>query len=50
MAYIKNLFDRNFLLYASYVIKDRAIPGLEALDAPRELQFDKEDNIITQFK
>jgi len=29
MAYIKNLFDRNFLEYASYVIKDRAIPDLE---------------------
>ena len=29
MAYIKNIFDRNFLEYASYVIKDRAIPDLE---------------------
>ena len=29
MAYIKNTFDRNFLEYASYVIKDRAIPDLE---------------------
>jgi len=29
VAYIKNLFDRNFLEYASYVIKDRAIPDLE---------------------
>lgn len=29
MAYIKNLFDRNFIEYASYVIKDRAIPDLE---------------------
>ncbi|MDR0376687.1 MAG: DNA topoisomerase IV subunit A [Spirochaetaceae bacterium] len=29
MAYIKHLFDRNFLEYASYVIKDRAIPNLE---------------------
>ena len=29
MAYIKQLFDRNFLEYASYVIKDRAIPDLE---------------------
>ncbi|MDR1574760.1 MAG: DNA topoisomerase IV subunit A [Treponema sp.] len=29
MAYIKHLFDRNFLEYASYVIKDRAIPDLE---------------------
>jgi topoisomerase-4 subunit A len=29
MAYIKQLFDKNFLEYASYVIKDRAIPDLE---------------------
>ena len=29
MAFIKNLFDRNFLEYASYVIKDRAIPDIE---------------------
>ncbi|MDR0878645.1 MAG: DNA topoisomerase IV subunit A [Treponema sp.] len=29
MAYIKNLFDTNFLEYASYVIKDRASPDLE---------------------
>ncbi|MDR0465247.1 MAG: DNA topoisomerase IV subunit A [Treponema sp.] len=29
MAFIKNIFDRNFLEYASYVIKDRAIPDLE---------------------
>lgn len=29
MAYVKNLFDRNFLEYASYVIRDRAIPDLE---------------------
>jgi topoisomerase-4 subunit A len=28
MAYIKNLFDHNFLEYASYVIKDRAIPDV----------------------
>ena len=28
MAYIKPLFDRNFLEYASYVIKDRAIPDI----------------------
>ncbi len=26
MAYIKNLYDLNFIEYASYVIKDRAIP------------------------
>ncbi|MDR2393785.1 MAG: DNA topoisomerase IV subunit A [Treponema sp.] len=29
MAFIKNLFDKNFLEYASYVIKDRAIPDVE---------------------
>ncbi|MDR2632621.1 MAG: DNA topoisomerase IV subunit A [Treponema sp.] len=29
MAFIKQLFDKNFLEYASYVIKDRAIPDLE---------------------
>jgi len=29
MAFVKNIFDRNFLEYASYVIKDRAIPDLE---------------------
>lgn len=29
MAYVKNLFTDNFLEYASYVIKDRAIPDLE---------------------
>ena len=29
MVPIKNIFDRNFLEYASYVIKDRAIPDLE---------------------
>lgn len=29
MEYIKTLFDRNFLEYASYVIRDRAIPDLE---------------------
>jgi topoisomerase-4 subunit A len=29
VAYIKNLFDKNFLEYASYVIKDRAIPDME---------------------
>ncbi|MBN1525380.1 MAG: DNA topoisomerase IV subunit A [Spirochaetales bacterium] len=28
MAYVKTLFDTNFLEYASYVIKDRAIPHL----------------------
>ena len=29
MAYVKNLFDKNFIEYASYVIRDRAIPDLE---------------------
>jgi len=29
MAFVKNLFDKNFLEYASYVIRDRAIPDLE---------------------
>ena len=29
MAYVKNIFDKNFLEYASYVIRDRAIPDLE---------------------
>jgi topoisomerase-4 subunit A len=29
MAYVKKLFSDNFLYYASYVIKDRAIPDLE---------------------
>ncbi|MGA2547562.1 MAG: DNA topoisomerase IV subunit A [Rectinemataceae bacterium] len=29
MAYVKKLFDYNYMYYASYVIKDRAIPDLE---------------------
>ncbi len=29
MAYVQNLFDINFMEYASYVIKDRAIPNIE---------------------
>lgn len=29
MAYVQNLFNTNFLEYASYVIKDRAIPHLD---------------------
>ena len=28
MAYVKNLFDQNFIQYASYVIRDRAIPDI----------------------
>ena len=29
MAFVKNLLDKNFIEYASYVIRDRAIPDLE---------------------
>ena len=29
MAYVKKIFDTNFLEYASYVIKDRAIPDIQ---------------------
>ena len=29
MPYVKNILDKNFMEYASYVIKDRAIPDLE---------------------
>jgi topoisomerase-4 subunit A len=29
MAYVKKLFNENYLFYASYVIKDRAIPDAE---------------------
>ncbi len=29
MTYITNLYQTNFLEYASYVIKDRAIPHLD---------------------
>lgn len=29
MAYVKNIFDSNFIQYASYVIRDRAIPEIE---------------------
>ena len=29
MAYVKNIFDRNFIEYASYVVRDRAIPAIE---------------------
>lgn len=28
MAFVKNLFDQNFIQYASYVIRDRAIPDI----------------------
>ena len=30
MAFVKNLFDQNFIQYASYVIRDRAIPEIIA--------------------
>lgn len=36
MAYVKNIFDTNFLEYASYVIKDRAIP--DAADGLKPVQ------------
>lgn len=29
MAHVKDIFDKNFLEYASYVIKDRAIPDID---------------------
>ncbi|MDP6777309.1 MAG: DNA gyrase subunit A, partial [Candidatus Latescibacteria bacterium] len=29
MAYVDTLYDKNFLEYASYVIKDRAIPHID---------------------
>lgn len=29
MAFIKHIFDKNFIEYASYVIRDRAIPDVE---------------------
>lgn len=29
MAYVRKIFEQNYLYYASYVIKDRAIPDLE---------------------
>ena len=35
MAYVDALYDRNFLEYASYVIKDRAIPNIEDGLKPR---------------
>ena len=34
MAFVKNLFDKNFIEYASYVIRDRAIPDLEDVLKP----------------
>ena len=29
MAFVQNIFNTNFIEYASYVIKDRAIPDIE---------------------
>ncbi len=29
MAYVQNLFEKNYIEYASYVVKDRAIPHLD---------------------
>ena len=29
MAFVKNIFDKNFIEFASYVIRSRAIPDLE---------------------
>ena len=29
MPFVNDLYDKNFLEYASYVIKDRAIPHLD---------------------
>ena len=29
MAFVKDLFDKNFIEYASYVVRDRAIPAIE---------------------
>ena len=36
MAFVKNLFDQNFIQYASYVIRDRAIP--EIIDGLKPVQ------------
>lgn len=36
MAYVKNIFDQNFIQYASYVIRDRAIP--EIIDGFKPVQ------------
>lgn len=36
MAFVKNLFDQNFIQYASYVIRDRAIP--EIIDGFKPVQ------------
>ena len=53
MAYVKNLFDSNFIQYASYVIRDRAIP--EIIDGLKPVQrrilhtlLEKEDGRLTK--
>jgi topoisomerase-4 subunit A len=55
MAYIKNLYDTNFLEYASYVIKDRAIPHIDDGLKPvqrrilQDLFLDKQGNFGNIF-
>ncbi|MCI6815895.1 DNA topoisomerase IV subunit A [Treponema porcinum] len=53
MAYVKNLFDSNFIQYASYVIRDRAIP--EIIDGLKPVQrrilhtlLEKDDGRLTK--
>ena len=53
MAYVKNLFDQNFIQYASYVIRDRAIP--EIIDGLKPVQrrilhtlLEKDDGRLTK--
>ncbi len=40
MAYVQKLFNDNFLEYASYVIKERAIPHLDDGFAKRRAEHD----------
>ena len=53
MAYVKNLFDSNFIQYACYVIRDRAIP--EIIDGLKPVQrrilhtlLEKDDGRLTK--
>ena len=53
MAYVKNLFDSNFIQYASYVIRDRAMP--EIIDGLKPVQrrilhtlLEKDDGRLTK--
>ena len=53
MAYVKNLFDSNFIQYASYVIRDRAIPDI--IDGLKPVQrrilhtlIEKDDGRLTK--